>query len=159
METLQQGSFAPPINALTQAGTPFSLADYAGKKVALYFYPEDDTPTCTTQACNLRDGYAALQARGVQVVGVSPNDVPSHDAFTAKYKLPFTLLADPDKKILMDYGVWGEKNLYGKKYMGVRRMTFLINEAGIIEHIIKRADSKNHSQQILKVWGLLTGSV
>ncbi|MEO8417092.1 MAG: thioredoxin-dependent thiol peroxidase, partial [Ginsengibacter sp.] len=136
--------------AKDQNGNAVSLSDFKGKKVVLYFYPEDDTPTCTVEACNLRDNYSALQQAGLVVLGVSPDDEKKHKKFEAKYKLPFTLLADPGKKIIEKYGVWGEKNLYGRKYMGLHRTTFLIDEKGIIKKIFKKPKSKIHSEEILK---------
>ncbi|HEY5407882.1 MAG TPA: thioredoxin-dependent thiol peroxidase, partial [Ginsengibacter sp.] len=117
MIQLTEGDKAPAFKAKDQNGNTISLADFKGKKVVLYFYPEDDTPTCTIEACNLRDNYKVLQNKGLVVLGVSPDDEKKHKKFEEKYKLPFTLLADPDKKIIDKYGVWGEKNLYGRKYM------------------------------------------
>ncbi|MGH2563770.1 MAG: peroxiredoxin, partial [Ginsengibacter sp.] len=110
----------------------------------------DDTPTCTVEACNLRDNYKVLQNKGLIILGVSPDDEKKHKKFEEKYKLPFTLLADPEKKIIEKYGVWGEKNLYGRKYMGLHRITFLIDEKGIIQKIFKKPRSKIHSEEILK---------
>jgi peroxiredoxin Q/BCP len=133
-----------------QNGKKVSLSDYKGKKLVLFFYPEDDTPACTTQACNLRDNYAVLQQQGYEVVGVSPNDEGSHQKFKEKYGLPYTLVADPKHTIIEKYGVWGEKNLYGRKYMGLHRTTFLIDEKGVIERIILRPRTKIHTEEILK---------
>ena len=121
----------------------------------LYFYPEDDTQVCTVQACNLRDNYAELKKHGITILGVSPNDEKSHKKFEAKFNLPFTLLVDDDLKIANKYGVWAEKVLYGNRHMGIVRSTYLINEDGKIHHIIKRALSKIHTQQILKGFGLV----
>ncbi|KAA9041853.1 thioredoxin-dependent thiol peroxidase [Ginsengibacter hankyongi] len=151
MTQLAEGEKAPAFKAKDQNGNTVSLAEFKGKKVVLYFYPEDDTPTCTIEACNLRDNYSVLQKKGLVVLGVSPDDEKKHKKFEEKYKLPFTLLADPDKKIIDKYGVWGEKNLYGRKYMGLHRTTFLIDENGIIEKIFKKPKSKIHSEEILKV--------
>lgn len=151
---LQKGDKAPLFTTKDQNGNKVALKDFSGQKVILYFYPEDDTPTCTVEACNLRDNYAALKAKGIAVLGVSPDDVEKHSNFTKKYELPFTLLADVDKEIANKYGTWGEKNLYGKKYMGIKRFTFLINEDGTIHHIIKRVRAKEHATQILEKWGL-----
>lgn len=151
---LKAGDKAPAIKAKDQNGNSISLADYKGKKVALFFYPEDDTPTCTVEACNLRDNYALLQQKGVTVIGISPDDEVKHKKFEEKFSLPFTMLADPEKKIINNYGVWAEKNLYGNKFMGVKRTTFLIDEQGNIFHIIKGVRSKNHAQQILDNWKL-----
>ena len=142
MIQLTEGEKAPTFKAKDQNGKAVSLADFKGKKVVLYFYPEDDTPTCTVEACNLRDNYKILQDKGLVVLGVSPDDEKKHKKFEEKYKLPFTLLADPDKKIINKYGVWGEKNLYGRKYMGLHRTTFLIDEKGVIQKIFKKPKSK-----------------
>ena len=150
---LTEGDKAPDFKAKDQNGNPVSLKDFRGKKVVLYFYPEDDTPTCTVEACNLRDNYAILEKRGLVILGVSPDDEKKHKKFEQKYKLPFTLIADPDKKIVDKYGVWGEKNLYGRKYMGLHRTTFLIDEKGIIQKIFKKPKSKIHSEEILKALG------
>ena len=147
---LQAGEKAPSFSAKDQHGNKVSLSDFKGKKVVLYFYPEDDTPACTTQACNLRDHYSTLQREGYVVLGVSPNDEASHRKFAEKYSLPFALLADPKHTIIDKYGVWGEKNLYGRKYMGLHRTTFLINEKGIIERVLLRPRTKVHTEEILK---------
>jgi peroxiredoxin Q/BCP len=150
MTQLTEGEKAPDFKAKDQDGNQVSLKDFRGKKVVLYFYPEDDTPTCTIEACNLRDNYAMLRKKGLVIVGVSPDDEKKHKKFEKKYQLPFTLLADPEKKIIDKYGVWGEKNLYGRKYMGLHRTTFLIDEKGIILKIFKKPKSKIHSEEILK---------
>jgi peroxiredoxin Q/BCP len=152
---LQAGDKAPDFKTKDQDGNAVSLKDYKGKKVALYFYPEDDTEVCTVQACNLRDNYAVLKEKGITILGVSPNDEKSHKKFETKYKLPFTLLVDEDLKLANKYGVWAEKVLYGHRHMGIVRSTFLINEDGKIHHIIKRALSKTHTQQILKGFEML----
>jgi len=125
------------------------LSDYAGSKLVLYFYPKDDTPGCTKEACNLRDHYQQLLAQGYRVLGVSVDDEASHQKFIAKYSLPFPLLADTDQKIVNAYGVWGEKNMYGKKFMGVTRATFIIDGAGIIQEVIKKVNTEAHAEQIL----------
>jgi thioredoxin-dependent peroxiredoxin len=153
---LIEGVKAPAIKAKDQNGKTVSLADYKGKKVVLYFYPEDDTPTCTVEACNLRDNYWLLKKEGFQILGVSPDDVGKHKKFEKKYDLPFTLLADPEHKIINSYGVWGEKNLYGRKYMGLHRTTFLIDEKGIIRKIFKKPRSAQHSEDIIKAWKQLS---
>lgn len=152
MIQLNAGDKAPDFKAKDQNGDTVSLKDLKGQRVALFFYPEDDTPTCTIEACNLRDNFSALKAEGITVLGVSPDDSAKHKKFEEKYSLPFTLLADPDLKIANKYGVWGEKNLYGNKFMGIKRTTFLIDETGNIFHIIKQVRSKEHTAQILKLW-------
>jgi peroxiredoxin Q/BCP len=147
---LQIGQKAPDFTGTDENGKTVSLKDFKGKKLVLYFYPEDDTPTCTTQACNLRDNHVVLKKAGYQVIGISPNDVASHQKFKTKFSLPFTLLADPEHRIINTYGVWGEKNLYGRKYMGLHRTTFVIDENGLIQKIILRPRSKVHAEEILK---------
>lgn len=150
MITLKAGDKAPHFTAKNQDRKSVSLKDFKGKKVALYFYPEDDTPVCTVQACNFRDNITLLKAEGYEVVGVSPQGVESHRKFADKYQLPFTLLADEDKTILNAYGVWTLKKLYGREFMGVQRATFVIDENGKIEKIISRALSKISAEQVLK---------
>jgi len=150
MITLKEGDKAPAFQAKDQNGKKVSLSEYKGKKVVLYFYPEDDTPTCTVQACNLRDNYALLKKNGFEVIGVSPNDEKSHKKFETKFNLPFTLLADPDHTIIDKYGVWGEKQMFGNKYMGVNRTTFVINEKGIISRIFLRPKNKAHAEEIVE---------
>ncbi|NCI51956.1 thioredoxin-dependent thiol peroxidase [Sediminibacterium roseum] len=152
MAVLKEGSKAPVFKAVDQDGKEVSLADYKGKKLVLYFYPQDDTPTCTVQACNLRDNYSLLKKKGYQVLGVSPDSVKSHKKFGNKFDLPFPLLADEDKKIINKYGLWQEKQLFGRKYMGVVRTTFLIDEEGKIFKIIDRPVSKNHAEEIVEAW-------
>jgi len=137
-------------SGLDQNGIKVALKDYLGKKVVLYFYPEDDTPTCTVQACNLRDNFSTLKAAGYEVIGISPDDVESHKKFKNKFQLPFTLIADPKHSIIEKYGVWGEKNLYGHKHMGIYRTTFVIDEKGIIKKIFLRPRNKAHAEEILK---------
>lgn len=154
MITLQTGDDAPSFSGTDQQGNFISSADFPGQKVALYFYPKDDTPGCTAQACSLRDDYRALQEAGVQVIGVSPDDLQSHQSFSTKYNLPFPILADPEKEIIERYGVWGEKNLYGKKSMGILRTTFLIDEEGKIQKVFKRPQTKIHGEEILKAVSL-----
>jgi thioredoxin-dependent peroxiredoxin len=152
MAVLKEGSKAPIFKGVDQNGKAISLADFKGKKVILYFYPKDDTPTCTIQACNLRDNYSVLLKKGYQVVGISTDDVKSHKKFEEKYKLPFPLVADEDKKIVDKYNLWGEKKLMGRTYMGTTRTTFLINEAGMIVKIIDKPESKNHTEEVLAAW-------
>ena len=142
---LVSGQKAPSFRGKNQNGETVSLKDYLGKKLAIFFYPEDDTPTCTEQACNLRDNYALLKKEGIEVVGVSPDDVKSHEQFIGKFELPYTLVADPQKKIIEAYGVWGEKNMYGRKYMGLIRTTFLVDEKGVIKHIFKKPRVRQHA--------------
>ncbi len=146
---LVAGKKAPDFTGTGQDGNILSLSNFKGGKVILFFYPEDDTPTCTIQACNLRDNYTALQKEGFTVIGVSPNDEKSHQKFKKKFDLPFTLIADPQHKIIKRYGVWGEKNLYGRKYLGLHRTTFLIDEKGIIKKIFLRPNNKAHAAEIL----------
>jgi len=152
MAILAEGLKAPSFTGKDQDGKKISLADFKGKKVVLYFYPQDNTPTCTLQACNLRDNFSALQKEGIVVIGVSPDEVAKHKKFETKFELPFTLLADPELSIIDKYGVWGEKSMYGKNYMGLLRTTFLIDENGIIKKIFSKPKSKEHSEEILKAW-------
>jgi peroxiredoxin Q/BCP len=146
---LQAGEKAPLFTGVDQDGNKVSLADFKGQKVVVYFYPEDDTPTCTVQACNLRDNYGLLTKNGFKVIGISPDDVKSHQKFREKFSLPFTLIADPQHKIIEKYGVWGEKNLYGRQYMGLHRTTFVIDEKGIIEKVYLRPKNKAHAEEIV----------
>jgi peroxiredoxin Q/BCP len=152
MSELQEGTKAPVFKGLDQNGNKLSLSDFKGKKVILYFYPKDDTPGCTAQACNLRDNYHELINKGFQVIGVSTDSVKSHKKFEDKYELPFPLIADEDKQIVELYGVWGEKNFMGKNYLGTNRTTFLIDENGIIKKVITKPDTKNQTQQVLEAW-------
>ena len=146
----EAGAKAPLFEGKSQTGEPIALKDFKGQKVILYFYPADFTPGCTTQACNLRDGYKELQDAGIAVIGISPDDEEKHQRFVDEYSLPFPLLADPDHKIMEKYGAWGEKNRYGKIVVGVKRTTFLIDEAGTIKAVIKRPNVKDHTAQVLK---------
>ena len=145
------GDKAPEILGKDENGRETKLSDFAGKKLVLYFYPKDMTPGCTTEACNLRDNYAALRKQGYEVVGVSVDDAQKHQKFIAKYELPFPLIADTDQALVQQMGVWGEKNMYGRKYMGTFRTTFIINEEGVIERIItpEEIKVKDHANQIL----------
>lgn len=152
MTSLTENTKAPAFKAKDQNGNLVSLSGYKGKKVILYFYPEDDTPTCTVQACNLRDNFGLLKAKGFIVLGVSPDEEKKHKKFENKYGLPFTLIADPTHTIIDKYGVWGEKQLYGRNYMGLHRTTFLIDEKGIIRKIFLKPKSKQHTEEILKAW-------
>jgi thioredoxin-dependent peroxiredoxin len=146
---LQVGDKAPAIDAMDQNGKMISLDDYKGSKVILYFYPKDDTPGCTAEACNLRDNYEGLLAKGFKIIGVSADSAASHMKFAVKYNLPFPLIPDTDKKIVNEYGVWGQKKFLGKEYMGINRMTFVISEEGIILKIFDKVQTKNHTDQIL----------
>jgi peroxiredoxin Q/BCP len=146
---LKAGDKAPEINSIDQDEKPISLAQFKGKKVALYFYPQDDTPTCTIEACNLRDNETRLKSSGYQVIGVSPDESKKHLKFIKKYGLPFPLIADTDLKVINDYGVWAEKTTFGRTYMGVLRTTFLIDEKGVISKVIDKVESKVHTDQIL----------
>jgi len=151
MSELKEGQQAPEFSGADQEGNTITLNQFKGKTVVLYFYPKDDTPGCTAEACDFRDNYQGLTAKGIVVLGVSVDDEKSHQKFAAKHNLPFTLLADTDKKIVEAYGVWGEKNMYGKKYMGTNRATFIIDGDGIISHIIKKVDTKNSTAQVLEL--------
>lgn len=146
----EPGTLAPNFTALDQHGNNFTLSSLRGQKVALYFYPKDDTPGCTAQACNLRDNELQLAAQGIKVVGVSTDDAASHGKFAQKYDLAFPLVADADKAIVQAYGVWQEKKNYGKTYWGTVRTTFLLDENGVITRVIKRPDTKEHAAQLLK---------
>ena len=150
---MQIGDKAPEVLGTNEKGETLRLSDFAGQKVVLYFYPKDNTSGCTSQACSLRDNYAALRAKGYAVVGVSVNDEKSHQKFIEKYDLPFPLIADTDHSLVEAFGVWGEKKLYGKAYMGTFRTTFLINEEGIITDIMlpKAVKTKTHGEQLLEL--------
>ncbi|GAP44273.1 peroxiredoxin [Lentimicrobium saccharophilum] len=150
MSKFKPGDQAPAFSGKDQSGNVVSLESFRGSKVVLYFYPKDDTPGCTAEACSLRDNYEALLARGYKVVGVSPDSEKSHQKFIDKYELPFPLISDTEKKILQDYGVWGRKKFMGREYDGVIRTTFIIDEKGMIEEVIEKVDTKNHAAQVLK---------
>ncbi|MDP1622552.1 MAG: thioredoxin-dependent thiol peroxidase [Bacteroidales bacterium] len=150
MSQLSIGDPAPDIQSADQNGNPVTLGSFIGKKVILFFYPKDNTPGCTAEACNLRDNYQILIDKGFEIIGVSADDERSHKNFSDKYVLPFPLISDKAKKTIMDYGVWGKKKNYGKEYEGINRMTFIIDEAGKIAHIFTKVDTKNHTAQILK---------
>ena len=145
----EENQKAPAFTGIDQNGNKISLKDFKGKKLILYFYPQDMTPTCTVQACNLRDNIALLKKNGFEVVGVSPDDQEKHKKFEAAHQLPFPLIADTGHKIIGKYDVWGEKQLYGRKYMGLHRTTFVINEKGVIEKIFRKPKSKQHAEEIL----------
>jgi peroxiredoxin Q/BCP len=147
--SLTEGMPAPPFEGVDQNGNTIRLQDLRGRKVILYFYPKDDTPGCTKEACNLRDNYAALQEAGYTIIGVSADTIESHKKFAEKYNLPFSLLADPEKKIISAYQAWGKKKLYGKEYEGTLRITYIIDENGIISRIIKNVKPEQHASQIL----------
>tara|TARA_B100001540_G_scaffold268246_1_gene250254 strand:+ start:970 stop:1419 length:450 start_codon:yes stop_codon:yes gene_type:complete len=149
MTHLKIGDKAPKINSLDQNGNLITLEQYKGKKVVLYFYPKDMTPGCTSQACNLSDNYNNLLNKGYDVIGVSCDSTKRHQKFIEKHTLPFNLISDEDQKVVNDYGVWQLKKFMGREYMGIVRTTFIINERGIIENIINKVDTKNHTNQIL----------
>lgn len=149
---LKIGDKAPDFNANDQDGKRVTLSEFKGKKILLYFYPKDNTPGCTAQACNLRDNFSLLQEKGIVILGVSIDDEQKHKKFEDKYKLPFTLIADVDHKIVEDYGVWGEKKFMGRTFLGTHRVSFLIDEKGTIAHIIDKVNTKNHTAQILEFW-------
>jgi len=151
MALLQPGQSAPSFSFTTPEGQTISLESFRGHKLVLYFYPKDDTPGCTKEACSLRDNYQALLAAGYKVLGVSVDDEKSHQKFITKYELPFPLLPDTDHKVVEAYGVWGEKSMYGKKYMGTLRVTYVIDEEGKILHTIDKVDTGKHADQILKL--------
>ena len=150
MALLSVGDKAPGFRTTDQDGEPVSLSDFKGKKVVLYFYPKDDTPGCTKEACGFRDGWSKFRRRKIAVLGVSVDDAKSHRKFADKYSLPFTLLADTDKKIVNDYGVWGEKSMYGRKYMGTNRVTYLIDEKGKIAAVWPKVKVADHVEEVLE---------
>ena len=147
---LQIGTPAPNFSANNQKGETLSIGHFTGKKLVLYFYPKDDTPGCTAEACSLRDNYQDLIAKGYSILGVSPDTEAKHQKFIDKYNLPFDLLADTDNAVALAYGVWVEKSMYGRKYMGIARTTFVIDEQGNLAEIIEKVDTKNHATQIIK---------
>ncbi len=148
---LKVGDKAPVFEGLDQNGETFSLKDYLGKKVILYFYPKDDTPGCTAEACNFRDNYTSLKSKGFDIIGVSPDPIKKHKKFETKYELPFKLLADEERKVLDLYGVWGLKKFMGREYDGVHRTTFVIDEEGIIALIINKVKTKESTKQLLEM--------
>jgi peroxiredoxin Q/BCP len=152
MIQLKEGMKAPSFEGTDQNGKTIRLSDFSGKKLVLYFYPKDNTPGCTAEACNLRDNHQIMLNKGFAVVGVSMDSEKSHKGFASKFSLPFPLIADTSGKIVNDYGVYGEKKMYGKSYMGIVRTTFIIDEKGIIEKIISKVETSNHSEQIFKLY-------
>jgi peroxiredoxin Q/BCP len=148
--SIKIGEQVPDFEAKNQKGEKIKLSDYSGKKVVLYFYPKDNTPGCTAESCNLRDNYAAFQNKGYEVLGISTDDEKSHQKFIDKFELPFDLIADTDKKIHEIFGTWGEKSMYGRKYMGTIRTTFIIDEKGKLEEIIDKVKTDDHTAQILR---------
>ena len=150
MALLLKGDVAPEFKGLNQNNDPISLSDFKGKKLILYFYPKDNTPGCTAESCNLNDNYDAWIEKGYEVIGVSPDSVTSHQKFADKFGFKFNLIADTEKEILQAYGAWGEKSMYGKKYMGVLRTTYVINEKGIIDEVFEKVKTKDHTNQIIK---------
>lgn len=149
---LKKGDTAPSVILKDQNGNDFDIKSLGEKKIILYFYPKDDTPGCTNQACNLRDNYKKLLESGFAIVGISADNIHSHKKFAEKYQLPFTLLADPDHLAISAYGVWGKKSMYGKSYEGLHRTTFIINEKGIIDEVIHQVKTTDHSKQIFKIY-------
>ncbi|MEN9570680.1 MAG: hypothetical protein RL172_1911 [Bacteroidota bacterium] len=152
MAIVSEGQKAPAFTGKDQDGNKVTLAQFKGQKVVLYFYPQDDTPTCTDQACNLRDNFGALKNEGIVILGVSPDEEASHKKFEKKFSLPFTLIADPAHRIINKYGVWGPKQMFGNHYMGLHRTTFLIDEKGLIRKVFLKPRSKQHTREILEAW-------
>ncbi len=152
MTNLKVGNVAPDFEALNEKGETVKLADFAGKKLVLFFYPADDTPGCTAAACSLRDHYAELKNKGFEMLGVSPDTVKKHGKFIAKYTFPFSLIADENQTVMNAYGVWGEKKFMGRTFDGVLRTTFVIDENSNIEHIVTKVDTKNHAAQLLELY-------
>lgn len=149
---LKKGDVAPHFSGIDQNGNEVNLKQFSGKKLVIYFYPKDDTPGCTKEACNLRDNHQALLDQGFAVVGVSPDNEASHKKFAGKYNLPFPLIADPGLEIIKAYGAWGKKSMYGKEYEGLLRTTFIINEHGIVDQVIEKVKTDNHANQIFKLY-------
>ena len=152
MITLKEGDKAPMFAGIDQNGKQISLADYKGKKLILYFFSEAGSPTCTIESCNLRDNYGLLKKNGFEIIGVSPDDIATQKKFEIKYKLPFPLIADTSHDILEKYGVWDQKKLFGREYMGVLRTTFVIDEKGIIKKIFFKPKNKAHAEEIIEAW-------
>lgn len=154
MIKLKVGDTAPDINAIDQDGNPLKLKNFSGSKVILFFYPKANTPGCTAEACNLRDHYSELLDKGFEIIGVSADDPKKQTSFKEKQNLPFPLIADTDKKVINDYGVWGPKKFMGKEYDGIHRTTFVISETGIIEQLFTKVKTKEHSEQILESYNI-----
>lgn len=154
MKILEVGEKAPTFEGVNQNNEKISSDDYSGSKWVIYFYPKDNTPGCTAQACSLRDGYDALRNKGIKVLGVSADGVKSHDKFVTKYDLPFALLADEDKSVIHKFGVWGPKKFMGREYEGIHRVSFLIDESGIITHVVQKPKTKDHANEILGLLNL-----
>jgi len=150
MNTLKVGDTVPNFSSVNEHGEPVSLSDYKGKKLVIFFYPKASTPGCTVEACNLRDNYAVLQEKGYELLGVSADSTKRQLNFKTKYEFPFPLLADEDKTVINAFGVWGQKKFMGKTYDGIHRMTFLVNEQGLVEHVISKVKTKEHAAQILE---------
>lgn len=153
MALLEVGDKAPAFKSTNQDGEAVSLGDFKGKKVVLYFYPKDDTPGCTKEACSFRDGWSKFRKRGIAVLGVSVDDAKSHRKFADKFSLPFTLVADTDKAIVKAYGAWGEKSMYGRKYMGTHRVTYLVDEKGKIAAVWPKVKPDGHADEVLEAAG------
>ncbi len=149
MSKLTVGKKAPKFKGVDQDGNKIQLSDFEGQTLVIYFYPKDNTPGCTAQACDIRDNYKALSKKKIAIIGVSCDDEKSHLKFIQKFELPFPLIADTDQKIVNQFGVWVEKNMYGRNYMGIARTTFIIDPKGVISHVIEKVDTKNHSAQII----------
>lgn len=149
MAYIEEGNKAPEFIGKNQNGEEITLSQFKGKNVILFFYPKDNTPGCTAEACNLGENYSELTAKGFEVIGVSPDTETSHQKFIAKFNLPYNLIADTDKNILKDYGAWGLKKMYGKEYEGVLRTTYIIDNEGIVKKVFKKVKTKDHTNQIL----------
>ncbi len=154
---LEPGQTAPDFTLPDQRGQKVSLSDFRGQPVVVYFYPKDDTPGCTTQACDIRDQWEEFREAGAAVIGISPDDVESHERFAAKHDLPHVLLADPDREVMQPWGAWGTKNMYGKETVGVIRSTVLVDAEGVVAKVWKRVQAKKHAEQVLKALAELDG--
>jgi thioredoxin-dependent peroxiredoxin len=149
---IKEGQKAPAFTGKDQYGNKISLKDYLGKKLVIFFYPKDFTPTCTTQVCNLRDNYSLIRKKGIEVIGINSDTIMVHEKFSSKYQLPFPLLADETRSIIEKYGVWGDKQMFGVKYKGIFRTTFLVDEKGIVRKVISKPASKKHTEEIITSW-------